>query len=99
MENAEMSISANVNAVGGFAGMEVNKRALMGDQSELESGYVSNWSISHSQATGSDVLGMGLSQSGKFSSSSFKRSLDLETISENTELKGECQIRRFPQNN
>lgn len=87
MENADMSL--NANAVGGFAGMDAHKKALMGDQSELESGYVStNWSISHSQATGSDVLGMGLSHSAKFSSSSFKRSLDLETISENVELKG-----------
>lgn len=84
-------MSLNANAVGGFAGMDVHKKALMGDQSELESGYVStNWSISNSQATGgSDALGMGLSHSAKFSSSSFKRSLDLETISENTELKGE----------
>lgn len=88
MESAEMSLNANANAVGGFAGMDAHKKALMGDQSELESGYVSNWSISHSQATGSDVLGMGLSNSAKFSSSSFKRSIDLETISENTELKG-----------
>lgn len=86
MESAEMSL--NANAVGGFAGMDVHKKALMGDQSELESGYVSSWSISHSHGTPSDVLGMGLSQSGKFSSSSFKRSLDLETISENAELKG-----------
>lgn len=86
-------MSLNANAVGSFAGMEyaAHKKALMGDQSELaESGYVStNWSISHSHATASDVLGMGLSHSAKYSSSSFKRSLDLEPISENAELKGE----------
>lgn len=77
-----------VNAVGSIAGMDAHKKALMSDHSELESGYVSNLSISH--ATTSDVLGMGHSQSAKFSSSSFKRSLDLETISENPELKGWC---------
>lgn len=88
MENADMSL--NANAVGGFAGMDAHKKALMADQSELESGYVStNWSISHSHATASDVLSMGLSHSAKYSSSSFKRSLDLEPISENVELKGE----------
>lgn len=97
MENTELSLNTNANAAGGFAGMDAQKKALMGDQSELESGYVSNWSISHSQATGSDVLGMGLSHSAKFSSSSFKRSLDLETISENTESKGELKM-NFPLN-
>lgn len=98
MENAEISLNANVNAAGavgggvGFAGMDAHKKALMGDQSELESGYVSNWSLSHSQATVSDVYGMGHSHSARYSSSSSKRSLDLETISENTEFKGWFKI-------
>lgn len=78
MENPEMSLNAHANAVGGIASMDVNKKALMSDQSKLESGYVSNLSISQ----------VGHSQSSKCSSSSFKRSLDLETISENPELKG-----------
>lgn len=84
----------SLNAVGGFAGMDAQKKALMGDQSELESGYVSNYSISNSHATSSDVLGMGLSHSAKYSSSSssFKRSIDLEPISENAELKGQYKL-------
>lgn len=83
-----MSMNANVNAVDGFVGLDAHKKAMAGDQSELESGYVSNYSISHSQATASDEMG----HSGKFSSLSFKRSPDLETIAENTELKGWFKI-------
>lgn len=71
-------MSMNANAIGGFHGMDVHKRALIGDHSDVDSGYVSNWSISNSHATASTS---GLSNSAKFSSSSFKRSVDLETIS------------------
>lgn len=78
-------MSINANAMGGFAGMDANKKALIGENSEMESGYVSNWSISHSHVTASTS---GLSSSAKFSSLSFKRSVDLGTISENNEPKG-----------
>lgn len=84
-----MSINANAN--GGFAGMDAHKKALIGENSEMESGYVSNWSISHSHVTASTS---GLSSSANFrSSSSFKRSVDLETISENNEPKGKFFIK------
>lgn len=89
MEKAEMSINAHGNAVGGFDGMDIHKKALIGENSEMESGYVSNWSISQSHVTASTS---GLSNSGKFSSLSFKKSLDLETISENNELKGKIWL-------
>lgn len=90
MEKAEMSINANGNAVGGFDGMDVHKKALLGENSEMESGYASNWSISHSHITASTS---GLSNSGKFSSLSFKRSLDLETISEHNEQKSKIFVK------
>lgn len=90
MDNAEISI--NAHAVGSFGGMDMHKKGLISENSELESGYVSNWSISHSHVTASTS---GLSSSAKFSSLSFKRSLDLETISETQELKGRNFIYKY----
>lgn len=85
MENAEMSL--NANAIGGFRGMDAFKKAFSVDQSEVDSGYVENWSISHhSNATASIS---GLSSSAKLSLSSFKKSGDLEPISESVDLEGE----------
>ncbi|XP_031630455.1 uncharacterized protein LOC116345331 [Contarinia nasturtii] len=76
MECAEMSI--NVTAIG--RGMDVHKKALFVEHSDVDSGI--ELSMSQSNATASTS---GLSSSAKFSSTSFKRSIDLETISENIE--------------
>lgn len=83
MENAETSVNINpMDFMGsGFHGMDPHKKALIAENSEMESGYVSNCSISHSHVTASSW-----SNSARFLS--FKKSLDLETISENKELKG-----------
>lgn len=84
-----MEISAsNSNAVVNYNGMDAHKKALFGhNSSELDSGYAENFSMSH--ATGSTS---GLSSSAKYTSMSSKRSLDLETISENNEQKGKIRL-------
>lgn len=84
-----MEISAsNSNAVVNYNGMDAHKKALFGhNSSDLDSGFAENFSMSH--ATGSTS---GLSSSAKYTSMSSKRSLDLETISENNEQKGEIRL-------
>lgn len=82
--NMDTSASINSNAVVNYNGMDAHKKALFGhNSSDLDSGYAENFSMSH--ATGSTS---GLSSSAKYTSMSSKRSLDLETISENNEQKG-----------
>lgn len=78
----DAELSLNANASHGFHGMDVNKKAVV-DHSELDSGYVSNWSISQSHAGASTSA---LSNSAKFSS--FKKSIDLDPIAEDKVLKG-----------
>lgn len=85
MDNGE--VTTNQNAVASFHGMDLmHKRALFADRSGGDSGFAENWSISHSSVAASTS---GLSNSAKLSSSSFRRSNDLEPISENNELSGE----------
>lgn len=84
MENAEISI--NANAIGGFCGMDAFKKVLSVDQSEVDSGFAENWSISHHSSAAASIS--GLSNSAKLSTSSFKKSSDLETIPESVDLKG-----------
>lgn len=82
MDNADLSI--NANAIGDYHGLDAHKKALMGhNHSDLDSGFAENWSISQATASTS-----GLSSSSKYTSMSFKKSLDLETIAENNEVKG-----------
>lgn len=79
----------NANAIYGHHGRDMLKKGLSVDRSEIDSGFDENWSISHSHATTTTAASVsGLSNSGKFASLSFKRSLDLETISECPDLKG-----------
>lgn len=83
MDNAE--ISTNPNAIDSFHGMDAHKKALFaGQHSEIDSGYGAD-SLSYSQSN-SVASTSGLSSSAKFSSSLFKRSTDLEPISENIEM-------------
>lgn len=87
MDNGEAT--TNQNAVVSFHGMDTaHKRALFADRSDFagDSGFAENWSISHSSVAASTS---GLSNSAKLSSSSFRKSNDLEPISENNELSGE----------
>lgn len=84
-------MSTNINAIGSFHAIDGHKKTLLADQSDVDSGYVENWSISHSNATASTS---GISNSAKYSSLSFKKSTDLGTISENVELKGNKSNKR-----
>lgn len=84
MESAELS--TNDNAIG--RGMDAHKKALFADHSDIDSGYV-ELSMSQSNATASTS---GLSSS-KFSSTLFKKSIDLETITENIE-PGKIPLRK-----
>lgn len=90
MDNAE--ISTNQNALGSFHGLDAHKKAFFVDHSEIDSGYAENWSISHSNVAASTS---GISNSAKLSTSLFRRSTELEPISENHELSGEFLLRKI----
>lgn len=88
----DAEISTNPNAIGSFHGIDAHKKALFVEHSASDSGFLTleNWSISHSNVGASTS---GLSSSAKLSSSLFKRSTDLEPISENVEPSGEFLLK------
>lgn len=87
MENAEVSVLYDgMNDAQQLANH--HKRALFMDNSDanIDSGYSSNFSISHNH-TSSNSTKLGNLTNSPRHTSSFKRSLGLETISENRELR------------